>query len=139
MVQNLSVAVDALAQLEQIKDYVHKCMGVALFFHSGAASLVWTGMASVVWTWPSGSELSSWSLCIEERTFNFRCLGCDRRENWIFYPGFWKWKDEFCPYCSSFIFFLLYRGREKNWERAYIRERSFKFRGCGGIWHTHCA
>lgn len=38
--------------------------------------------------------------------FNFRCLGCDTREEWIFPANSVKFMSEYCPGCSSLLWLL---------------------------------
>lgn len=38
---------------------------------------------------------------------DFRCAGCDIRQQWIFGPGYFRFGSEYCPSCSSLIRYIL--------------------------------
>ena len=48
---------------------------------------------------------------MEFRALDFRCVGCDIRQIWIFGEGMLQFQNEYCPSCSSFLWYLLTEAR----------------------------
>jgi hypothetical protein len=64
-----------------------------------------------------------------EQRIEFRCAGCDIRAEWVFLVGSTKYKDEYCPCCSSLLQHLDRLERSIQPLRPVEPFRSAVFRG----------